>query len=135
MSISRRKFLACGGALLPMALGELTGWPFQPSCALAGGKDIRGRIFKGDAPKTLWKWSIEGAYYKRLKHDAVTCGVCPNRCVLAPGDRSVCRSKVNIAGRLYSLAYGNPCAVNIDPIEKKPLFHFLPQSQAFSIAV
>jgi pyruvate formate lyase activating enzyme len=62
------------------------------------------------------------------------CEICPNRCILAPGDRSVCRSKVNMAGTLYSLVYGNPCAVNLDPIEKKPLFHFLPQTRAFSIA-
>ena len=41
--------------------------------------------------------------------------------VLSPGDRSVCRSKVNINGKLYSLAYGNPCSVHVDPIEKKPL--------------
>jgi pyruvate formate lyase activating enzyme len=60
--------------------------------------------------------------------------VCPNRCYLAPGDRSVCRSKVNIGGRLYSLVYGNPCAVHIDPIEKKPLSHFYPATLVFSIA-
>ncbi|MBW1848330.1 MAG: AmmeMemoRadiSam system radical SAM enzyme [Deltaproteobacteria bacterium] len=50
------------------------------------------------------------------------------------GDRSVCRSKVNIDGTLYSLAYGNPCSANVDPIEKKPLFHFKPRSKAFSLA-
>jgi pyruvate formate lyase activating enzyme len=64
----------------------------------------------------------------------VICGICPNRCVLAPGDRSVCRSKVNLDGKLYSLAYGNPCSVNTDPIEKKPLYHFKPRTKAFSLA-
>ena len=64
----------------------------------------------------------------------MVCGICPNRCVLSPGDRSVCRSKVNMGGILYSLAYGNPCSVNVDPIEKKPLFHFKPRSKAFSMA-
>jgi len=54
--------------------------------------------------------------------------------VLAPGDRSICRSKVNMDGTLYSLTYGNPCSVNVDPIEKKPLYHFKPRSKAFSIA-
>jgi pyruvate formate lyase activating enzyme len=72
--------------------------------------------------------------YRRLKGDRVVCGVCPNRCILAPGDRSVCRSKVNLNGTLYSLTYGNPCSVNLDPIEKKPLFHFKPKTKAFSIA-
>jgi pyruvate formate lyase activating enzyme len=46
----------------------------------------------------------------------------------------VCRSRVNLDGTLYSLAYGNACSANVDPIEKKPLFHFLPATAAFSIA-
>jgi pyruvate formate lyase activating enzyme len=64
----------------------------------------------------------------------VVCGTCPHRCVLGPGDRSICRSRVNIKGKLYSLAYGNPCAANLDPVEKKPLYHFRPRTSAFSIA-
>ena len=91
------------------------------------------RVFKGDAPKTLWQWSREAMHYLRLGRN-VTCKLCPNNCILAPGDRSVCRVKVNIDGKLYTLAYGNPCALNVDPIEKKPLLHFLPQTAAFSIA-
>jgi len=102
---------------------------------MAGGAaDIRGKIFKGDAPKTLWKWSKEGFRYRKLSGNKVVCGICPNRCTLSPGDRSVCRSKVNMDGKLYSLAYGNPCSVNVDPIEKKPLFHFKPRTSAFSLA-
>jgi len=64
----------------------------------------------------------------------VQCHVCPNQCILEPGDRSICRVKVNKDGRLYTLAYGNPCAVHVDPIEKKPLYHYLPGTGAFSIA-
>ncbi len=96
-------------------------------------KSIKGEIFKGDAPKTPWKWSIEGFHYA-TDGTTVQCQVCPNRCVLEPGDRSICRSKVNIKGKLYSLTYGNPCSVNLDPIEKKPLNHFYPRSMVFSIA-
>jgi pyruvate formate lyase activating enzyme len=101
---------------------------------MASSIDIRGKIFKGDAPKKLWKWSKEGFRYKKLSDNKVVCGICPNRCLLSPGDRSVCRSKVNMDGTLYSLAYGNPCSANVDPIEKKPLFHFKPRSKAFSLA-
>ena len=90
--------------------------------------------FRNDAPKKLWKWSHEGYLYKKINNNNVVCQICPNRCVLAPGDRSICRSKVNMDGILYSLVYGNPCSVNIDPVEKKPLFHFLPRSKTFSIA-
>ncbi len=98
-----------------------------------GGKDIRGEIFRGDAPETLPKWSIEAFHYASNGKE-VQCQVCPNRCLLAPGDRSICRSRVNIGGKLYSLAYGNPCAVHVDPIEKKPLNHFHPGTPIFSIA-
>jgi len=97
------------------------------------GKDIRGHIFKNDAPERPWKWSIDGFHYV-TDGEAVQCQICPNRCELAPGDRSICRSKVNIGGKLYSLTYGNPCSVHVDPIEKKPLNHFYPRSLIFSIA-
>jgi len=88
---------------------------------------------KGGAPDKLWKWSREAYHYIKLGSN-VQCQVCPNQCILEPGDRSICRVKVNKDGRLYTLAYGNPCAVHVDPIEKKPLYHYLPGSRAFSIA-
>jgi pyruvate formate lyase activating enzyme len=94
---------------------------------------IRGHIFKSDAPSERWKWSIEAFHYT-TEGNKVRCRVCPNGCLLSPGDRSVCRSKVNINGKLYSLAYGNPCSVHVDPIEKKPLNHFYPGTPVFSIA-
>ncbi|MFO8166084.1 MAG: AmmeMemoRadiSam system radical SAM enzyme [Desulfatiglandales bacterium] len=106
---------------------------FRPKNNKEEKVDIRGHVFKGDAPKSPWKWSIEGFYYTKNGND-VQCLVCPNRCYLTPGDRSVCRSKVNIGGKLYSLAYGNPCVVHIDPIEKKPLNHFYPATNVLSIA-
>ncbi|NNF98897.1 MAG: AmmeMemoRadiSam system radical SAM enzyme [Desulfobacteraceae bacterium] len=131
MSWSRRRFIGCTAVMLCSAGSSMALWPFSTP---GGPSDIHGRIFKGDAPKTLWKWSHEAYAYRKLSKDRVVCGICPNRCLLSPGDRSVCRSKVNVAGKLYSLTYGNPCAVHVDPIEKKPLFHFLPASRTFSIA-
>jgi len=64
----------------------------------------------------------------------VQCELCPNGCVLDEGQRSRCRTRMNKDGKLFSLVYGKPCAVHIDPIEKKPFFHFLPGTTAFSIA-
>ncbi len=97
-------------------------------------------VFKGDAPKAdlweLWRkrgWVKEAAHYLKLGRN-VQCKVCPNNCLLAPGDRSHCRNKVNRDGTLYTLVYGNPCTFHLDPIEKKPLFHFLPGSRTFSLA-
>lgn len=64
----------------------------------------------------------------------IMCRICPNECVLKEGELSKCNNRKVIKSKLYSLAYGNPCSVNVDPIEKKPLYHFLPGSRAFSIA-
>ncbi len=130
--ISRRKFLtagtlAAGAALLPCPASVFAGKSDKPS-------DISGTVFKNDAPDELWKWSRQVDYYHKLPNGNVACGICPNNCELSDGDRSVCRSRVNIDGKLYTLAYGNPCAVNLDPIEKKPLFHFHPRSKSLSIA-
>jgi pyruvate formate lyase activating enzyme len=64
----------------------------------------------------------------------VRCGLCPHRCVLAEGERGTCRVRENRGGKLYTFVYGNPCSANVDPIEKKPFYHFLPGTTAFSIA-
>ena len=53
---------------------------------------VKGHIFKGDAPKSPWKWSIEAFHYA-ADGTNVQCQVCPNRCYLKPGDRSICRSR------------------------------------------
>ena len=133
--ISRRQFLYCSAAFISTSMPAYALWPgSEDKRGTFGSADIRGKVFKGDAPEKLWKWSREGYFYKKLADGKVVCGICPNRCVLAPGDRSVCRSRVNMDGTLYSLTYGNPCTINVDPIEKKPLFHFKPRSKAFSLA-
>ena len=101
---------------------------------------ITAEIFKNDAPpEDLWRrwqdrgWVKEAYHYIKLGRN-VQCRVCPNHCLLENGDRSHCRTKVNRGGVLYTLAYGNPCALHVDPIEKKPLFHFLPGTLSFSLA-
>jgi len=131
-SISRRKFLTTSA----LAVGT-TLVPYRAATAFAESdqkKDITGHIFKNDAPESLWKWSREVGHYQKLPGKKVVCGICPNSCVLSENDRSICRSRVNKDGKLYTLTYGNPCAIHLDPIEKKPLFHFHPRSKALSIA-
>ncbi len=64
----------------------------------------------------------------------VKCLLCKKECELVEGQRGDCLSRMNIGGKLQTLVYGKPCAVHIDPIEKKPLFHYLPGSGSFSIA-
>jgi pyruvate formate lyase activating enzyme len=64
----------------------------------------------------------------------VQCDLCPTECVLENYQVGVCRVRINRDDRLYSLVYGKPCAVHVDPIEKKPVFHMLPGTTAFSLA-
>ena len=77
---------------------------------------------------------IKEAYYYSKTSNGVRCLLCPNQCLLKEGDISLCSTRFNKDNILYTNAYGNPCVVNIDPIEKKPLFHFLPASKALSIS-
>jgi pyruvate formate lyase activating enzyme len=79
------------------------------------------------------KWTKEAMFYT-VTPRGVKCGICPNDCTLRPGELSDCRNRINQSNKLYTIAYGNPCAVHIDPIEKKPLLHFHPKSTIFSIA-
>jgi pyruvate formate lyase activating enzyme len=76
----------------------------------------------------------EAMYYEKLDKMKVQCHLCPNNCVILHGKRGSCRVRENQAGTLYSLVYGLPCTVGVDPIEKKPLFHFLPGTTTYSIA-
>jgi len=72
-------------------------------------------------------------YWKELENKNVKCELCPRGCVIPPGKTGFCRVRKNIDGKLYSLVYGRPAAIQIDPIEKKPFFHFKPGTRAYSI--
>jgi pyruvate formate lyase activating enzyme len=74
------------------------------------------------------------SYWESLDDGYVKCGLCPRRCVVPPGGRGYCEVRENRDGTYYTLSYGNPCAIHVDPIEKKPFYHFLPATTAFSIA-
>ena len=76
----------------------------------------------------------ECKYYQRLDDGAVQCLLCPHHCRIARGKTGICKSRRNIEGTLYSDVYGHPCALAIDPIEKKPLYHFHPGTKCLSIA-
>ena len=76
----------------------------------------------------------ECLFYTKLEDGAVRCALCPHSCLIKPGGRGLCRSRINQDGSLYSEAYGRPCALAIDPIEKKPLYHFHPGEECLSLA-
>jgi pyruvate formate lyase activating enzyme len=64
----------------------------------------------------------------------VECTLCPHACRLGDYEIGLCRARIHRGGKLYSLVYGKACAVHVDPVEKKPIFHMLPGSSAYSIA-
>jgi pyruvate formate lyase activating enzyme len=75
------------------------------------------------------------SYWNKVKDKLVQCVLCPRRCVISNGQRGLCTVRINKDGILYTLGYGNPIAVHVDPIEKKPFFNVMPGANAFSIAV
>ncbi len=88
----------------------------------------------GAAPeKRPGKFSREAIWYVETPR-GIQCTVCPNECIVKPGEVSTCHNRINSGNKLWSIAFGNPCAIHVDPVEKKPLLHFLPQTRTFSIA-
>ena len=76
----------------------------------------------------------EAMFYEKVGGENVRCGLCRFRCLIPAGRRGVCMVRENRGGTLYTLVYGKAIAEHVDPIEKKPLFHFLPGSSSYSIA-
>jgi pyruvate formate lyase activating enzyme len=74
-------------------------------------------------------------FWKVLKPGIVQCVLCPHFCVINEGAYGKCRVRKNVLGELLAMSYERPVSVNIDPIEKKPLFHFLPASKTYSIGM
>jgi pyruvate formate lyase activating enzyme len=134
---SRRTALKFGaGGLACVACGAVGIFYVARRLRSAGSADV----FKGDAPSGLlwdqWQeqgWAREARHYLKLGRN-IQCKLCPNECLLEPEDRGHCRNRVHKDGKLYTLAYADPCAFHVDPIEKKPLLHFLPETRVFSIA-
>jgi pyruvate formate lyase activating enzyme len=117
---TRRAFLnACATGLCLLSAGEIL--------ALPGKAQAQSRR-KGLIGAKL------SPYFTRLSGTDIQCDLCPKRCRVADGGRGVCGVRENRNGSYYSLVYGTPCAVNLDPIEKKPFFHVLPSTGSFSLA-
>ena len=77
---------------------------------------------------------IEARYYKKLEHQEVVCELCPRECKVGDKERGYCGVRENRQGTYYTLVYNQLCAEHVDPIEKKPFYHFHPGSLAYSIA-
>ncbi len=89
---------------------------------------------KSNKTKEAGVFLKEAMFYEKLDGKKVRCNLCPKRCIINDGGVGFCRVRQNIDGVLYALNYGRIAALNVDPIEKKPFFHFLPGTKSFSIA-
>ena len=121
--LTRRNFLdLCGRSLAICASSTLGFWGIASHSAGAAA------IQKGFIGRKL------SPYFTPMENQVIRCELCPHGCEVDPGQRGLCKVRENINGQYYSLVYANPCAVHIDPIEKKPFYHVLPASRAFSLA-
>jgi pyruvate formate lyase activating enzyme len=71
-------------------------------------------------------------YYETVDNEKIKCLLCRHHCILKEGQVGICGINMNKNGELINLAYGHPSSINVDPVEKKPLFHFLPGSDVLS---
>lgn len=78
--------------------------------------------------------SVEARHYKKLGGGGVECGICPRHCQVTDLERGYCGVRENHGDVYHTLVYGLPCSINVDPIEKKPFFHFYPGTAALSLA-
>jgi pyruvate formate lyase activating enzyme len=81
------------------------------------------------------KKTLHSTKYWRVENGRVRCLLCPHGCILDTGKTGLCRTRKNVDGKLVTSGYANPCAVHVDPIEKKPLYHVLPGSTTYSIGI
>ncbi|UCE23326.1 MAG: AmmeMemoRadiSam system radical SAM enzyme [Candidatus Zixiibacteriota bacterium] len=122
--ISRRSFIRCIGCGAAVAASQSDLLP-----EFLGGVQ---NVMAFDYTKELS--SVEARYYKKQPGGGIECGICPRHCFVTDLERGYCGARENRGDTYYTLVYGLSCALNIDPIEKKPLYHFYPRTTALSIA-
>jgi pyruvate formate lyase activating enzyme len=76
----------------------------------------------------------EAMFYEKTQNSTIKCGLCRQSCIILEGKRGLCGVRISESGKLYTLVYGKAAATGLDPIEKKPLFHFHPGSSTYSIS-
>jgi len=98
----------------------------QPAAGLASGAAAE---HQDDA-----QFTTEARFYQKLANRKIKCKLCPRECTVGDKERGYCGVRENHGGTYYTLVHSRMCAAHVDPVEKKPLFHYLPGSVAFSLA-
>ncbi|MBI4831887.1 MAG: AmmeMemoRadiSam system radical SAM enzyme [Candidatus Lindowbacteria bacterium] len=105
----------------------------RKSCCMAAGMLVAAAPVWRTASAVASEQRCEGRHYKKLSGGRIQCFVCPLNCILEDGKTCFCQTRTNVGGTLYNFAYNNPCVLNVDPIEKGPLYHVLPGAQALAL--
>ena len=125
--LTRREFLrrgfSCASGICLLSMMGVPGISFAAGAKKPESSDGNDR-FVADA-----RWWDPVA-----KNNAVKCRLCPHECTVGDGQRGICGVRENRGGKYKTLVHSRPVSLNVDPIEKKPLYHFLPSTKAFSIA-
>jgi pyruvate formate lyase activating enzyme len=121
--LDRRSFLKCA-AMAGAACGV----------GAYGGTSVAMPLGTGQPNGDDSKFVVEAKFYQKLQDKKIKCKLCPRECAVGDHERGYCGVRENRGGTYYSLVHSRVCAAHIDPIEKKPLFHYLPGTVAFSLA-
>ncbi len=113
--MNRRDFLRLGICAMPAAVGTA----FRATA---------GHYAEAD------RFTRKARFFRTLPRKMIQCTLCPHQCVVLPGRRGTCRVRENRNGQYFTLVYGRACALHVDPVEKKPFFHYKPGTLAYSIA-
>jgi pyruvate formate lyase activating enzyme len=132
----------------PTVRGERSPFPLDRrsflQCALASGAALGVCEFAqllvaipswaGPQKQDDSRFTVEAKFYQKLQNKKIKCKLCPRECTVGDRERGYCGVRENHGGTYYTLVHSRVCAAHIDPIEKKPLFHYLPGTLAFSVA-
>lgn len=124
-------------------MGAEPGWEAEPrGCAMGSGCSSTGNeesARKGSGESLMnheaddARFVVEAKFYRKLANRKIECRLCPRGCSVAAGQLGYCGVRENRGGVFYSLVHSRVCAVHVDPVEKKPLFHYLPGTTALSL--
>ncbi len=120
----------------PIFWGGNRDWRRTQGCTVGNGsqQDFPGDLFRGAASADDARFTVEAKFYRKLEKRRIKCELCPRGCTVADGKRGPCGVRENRGGVLLTLVHSRVCAVHVDPVEKKPIFHYLPGTTAFSLA-
>ena len=127
-TVNRRSFLMCAASA-----GIAGGLNYLEQPAAEGHAESRVVLDSFSAAEGS-QFIAEARFYEKLPNKKVKCKLCPRECAVGDKERGYCGVRENRGGTYYTLVHSRVCAAHVDPIEKKPLFHYLPGSLAFSLA-